>query len=304
MKELLKKYKLTNEEFIKICEESVSMLEASKITNVPINSFRRIARKLGCYDINPYWNKGKNLVTDPRVSRYKFDEIFCENSKFRVFSYRKSLIEIKGYKCEICGVDMWMGREITLEIDHINGINNDNRIDNLRFLCLNCHSQTDTFRGKNIINRKLNSDGNFFYTDDEFIKAVSSSFSINEVCLKLNIANKGGNYKVIKNKIESLGIKLKDVVKIEKQKVKKERNKKLNFCECGKKIKNESKTCEGCYSIIQRKIKDRPDYDTLTKDISELGYCGTGRKYGVSDNCIRKWIKKCPDVGIRETSPS
>lgn len=49
--------------------------------------------------------------------------------------------------CNSCGVGpFWNGRPLTLEMDHINGDNRDNRIDNLRILCLNCHSQTPTFR--------------------------------------------------------------------------------------------------------------------------------------------------------------
>lgn len=45
--------------------------------------------------------------------------------------------------------DMWLGKSITLQVDHINGINSDNRIENLRLLCPNCHSQTSTFSGRN-----------------------------------------------------------------------------------------------------------------------------------------------------------
>lgn len=41
-----------------------------------------------------------------------------------------------------------MGKPITLQLDHINGINNDNRIENLRFICPNCHSQTHNYSGK------------------------------------------------------------------------------------------------------------------------------------------------------------
>ena len=57
------------------------------------------------------------------------------------------------YMCNECGISEWKGNSLSLHLDHINGINNDNRLDNLRFLCPNCHSQTDTFAGKNI-NRK------------------------------------------------------------------------------------------------------------------------------------------------------
>jgi very-short-patch-repair endonuclease len=62
-------------------------------------------------------------------------------------------------------------------------------------------------------------------------------------------------------------------------------------CSCGKKILKNSKTCNKCSNINRRKIV-RPEYDVLIKDIKELGYKGTGRKYGVSDNAIRKWCKR------------
>jgi hypothetical protein len=55
------------------------------------------------------------------------------------------------YECEECGLgDEWRGKKITLQVDHINGINYDHRPENLRFLCPNCHSQTSTFCWKNV----------------------------------------------------------------------------------------------------------------------------------------------------------
>ena len=77
-----------------------------------------------------------------------------------------------------------------------------------------------------------------------------------------------------------------------KNKVIKEK-KKLNFCQkCGIKVNNKvfCDKCDNENKLRQRKI-ERPSYSQLIKDVTELGYCGTGRKYGVSDNSIRKWIK-------------
>ena len=53
------------------------------------------------------------------------------------------------YVCSICGISNWMGLNLSLVLDHINGVNDDHRKGNLRLLCPNCNSQTDTFCGRN-----------------------------------------------------------------------------------------------------------------------------------------------------------
>lgn len=70
----------------------------------------------------------------------------------RAFKLRRALFEIgRPVRCSVCGLpDEWLGSKLTLEIDHINGRHNDNRPENLRFLCPNCHSQTETFCARNI----------------------------------------------------------------------------------------------------------------------------------------------------------
>jgi 5-methylcytosine-specific restriction endonuclease McrA len=62
---------------------------------------------------------------------------------------RRFLIESFGYKCSCCGIDSWQGKEVVLEVNHKDGDAKNNVLDNVEFLCPNCHSQTDTFRAKN-----------------------------------------------------------------------------------------------------------------------------------------------------------
>ncbi len=68
---------------------------------------------------------------------------------------RRALIESGiQYKCFICVIDKWLGKDINLEIDHINGDSFNNSLENLRCLCPNCHSQTETFGYKGINTRR------------------------------------------------------------------------------------------------------------------------------------------------------
>lgn len=88
-----------------------------------------------------------------RLTKFSMDEILVENSAYSNISRMKKRIlenNLLDYRCEKCdNQGIWNGESMTLQLDHINGISNDHRLVNLRFLCPNCHSQTDTFSGRN-----------------------------------------------------------------------------------------------------------------------------------------------------------
>ncbi len=52
--------------------------------------------------------------------------------------------------CAGCGIMDWQGKPLSLHLHHINGVRNDNRLENLQLLCPNCHSQTDSYSGRNV----------------------------------------------------------------------------------------------------------------------------------------------------------
>lgn len=105
----------------------------------------------------PFYKNNGNAVIGPKIS---LNEILIENSTYQNGTRLKKRLVSEGvleYKCagENCKVgNEWNGKQITLQLDHANGIHNDNRIENIRFLCPNCHSQTGTFSGKNLIKRR------------------------------------------------------------------------------------------------------------------------------------------------------
>ncbi len=95
------------------------------------------------------WRKNKTFVFSPKTP---LQEILTKNSHFQSFKLKQRLFRanMKEPTCELCG---WAERSpdgrIPVELDHINGDRYDNRIENLRILCPNCHSLQPTHRGKN-----------------------------------------------------------------------------------------------------------------------------------------------------------
>lgn len=79
-------------------------------------------------------------------------DVFVEASTYARHKLKERIIKQKliEYTCACCGIGpMWQSKPMPLILDHINGINNDNRIENLRFVCSNCDTQLPTYKAKN-----------------------------------------------------------------------------------------------------------------------------------------------------------
>lgn len=90
--------------------------------------------------------------TKKQNTRKNINDIFSINSITSRYQIKTIIIkyDLIKYSCEKCGLkDSWQNEKLILQLEHKNGISNDNRLENLCFLCPNCHSQTDTFAGKN-----------------------------------------------------------------------------------------------------------------------------------------------------------
>lgn len=103
----------------------------------------------------PVYDRKSQISEMSRFNKIPDDKVFVVNSKYsNRESIKKRLREDYGWEWKCMSPDCpspspnWGGKPLSLQLEHINGVHNDNRIENLMFLCPNCHSQTDTYSGK------------------------------------------------------------------------------------------------------------------------------------------------------------
>ncbi|NJM45409.1 MAG: HNH endonuclease [Alkalinema sp. RU_4_3] len=91
------------------------------------------------------WSKDQQLGSRRDISDHLTNKYPIQSYKLKLKLLRAG---IKQHRCEGCHLTEWLGKPIPLELDHINGNNQDNSLSNLRLLCPNCHCFTPTYRGK------------------------------------------------------------------------------------------------------------------------------------------------------------
>jgi 5-methylcytosine-specific restriction endonuclease McrA len=139
---------ITKEKLQLVVSESTCQSEVlAKLgfANSSPNNYKKLRMLFDKFEITPTFRKRK-------ANELSLDAILITGSTYNRQRLVARLVSagLITYSCDTCGGDgTWQGAPITLELDHINGISNDNRLDNLRLLCPNCHSQTETFRGRN-----------------------------------------------------------------------------------------------------------------------------------------------------------
>ena len=121
-------------------------------------------------------------------NKKKILESNYEDLKFN--NLRNRIIYEQDSKCNLCELNGWLGNPITLELEHKDGNRNNNKRDNLEMLCPNCHSLTDTWRGRNKTNKRHK------ISDEKLLESLLvNEWNMRQALLNVGLVAKGGNYK-------------------------------------------------------------------------------------------------------------
>ena len=147
--------KYTKQQLETIISESRSISQVLKSLGLRVagGNYQTIRDKIVEFELDTShfsgqgWSANKKLSPKRPIQDYLDNKYKIKSSKLKDRLVKEGL---KTYVCEICGIKEWLGVKLSLELDHIDGNHFNNNLSNLRILCPNCHSQTPTFRGRNI----------------------------------------------------------------------------------------------------------------------------------------------------------
>jgi hypothetical protein len=184
---------------------------------------------------------------DPEAARVKnlsqkqkpLSEVLVEKSTYPRKDVKRRLLAegLKEPCCELCGQgEIWRGRPMSMILDHINGVRDDHRLQNLQMVCPNCAATLDTHCGRR--NRIQRAKRQCLHCN----KAFAPGYASQRYCSR----------------------------------------------PCG--VRWDRRALRGLPKLAERKVQ-RPPYEQLLEEIEATSYLAVGRKYGVSDNAVRKWVR-------------
>lgn len=139
--------------------------------------------------------KWKTSIKKTYAARYaskSFDDL-------SVGQKRRRVLEEQNHACADCGITEWKSLPITLEMDHKDGNTENNSRDNLWALCPNCHSVTDTWRGRNKVKINMVKE----VSNDVLLHALQTEPSIRQALLKVGLSARGNNYQRAKSLLDN-----------------------------------------------------------------------------------------------------
>jgi hypothetical protein len=178
---------------------------------------------------------------DPNAARSRATSVrplavvLVENSNYKRSHLKRRLYDegLKERSCEMCGQgEEWQGSRMALILDHINGVANDNRFENLRIVCPNCAATLETHCGRN---RPIRSPAGCEHCGETFYPSTPTQRYCSRACGSHDPGPPG--------------------------------------------------------TRLSRRKVDRPPYEQLMAELAASNYSAVGRKYGVSDNAVRKWVR-------------
>ena len=221
-------WKMEPDKFRRLVAESTTISQVLAFFGLPNRgqNYRTFRKRVAEEQIDTSHFLGRSTLT---TGKRPLSEVLADGVHVQSWGLKRRLLSAGLLRdlCHECGLGTeWNKRRLFLHLDHINGKHTDNRLENLRLLCPNCHSQTENYSGR-------------------------KSYEGRQNCLA-----------------------------------------KIPCSSCGElKPKNGiNRVCLQCASVRRRKV-ERPAKVLLHQQIEELGYTGTGRLHGVSDNTIRKWLR-------------
>ena len=265
----MKKNERTKQEYIDAANKSFSIDGMCRELGLGCfgANYRRIHKAIEEYNIDvshftgQAWNTGK-IAHRLNGKERPLEEILVEHSTYDNTVYLKMKLfcsGLKEQKCECCGLTEWYGKPIPLQLHHINGVHDDNRLENLQILCPNCHSLTENYAGKNRAKKLKPTRKEKF---DAFVKVYGY-----EAAIKFfKKENKSKTYE----------------------------EKEIKYCiVCGNILKKRQKICccRDCYNKYQG--RRMPSSDDLARLInSGMTKDEIAEKYNVTEASVRKWKRK------------